>query len=77
MQKYKGSKADLVLIDFPWNIQAQTKSGSKFLPYDTLTIADLYNIDMNSIQSSGFVLFWVVNYYFVEGLEFFRRNGYR
>ena len=58
---YTAKKFDVVMIDFPWNINCKTKNGNSFIKYPTLTEKDLYNLPISEVQDKGFLFMWVVN----------------
>lgn len=74
---FQNKKFDVVMIDFPWNINCRTREGNQFIKYDTLRDKDLFNLNISEVQDKGFLFMWVVNKKLKQGMKFMEENGYR
>ena len=67
----------VLLFDPPWAIAGSNPSRGLAIPYQTMSVKAIANLDFTGLQRNGFAFIWVANSTFEEGIQMLRNNGYR
>ncbi|KEJ82415.1 hypothetical protein OXYTRIMIC_325 [Oxytricha trifallax] len=64
-------------VDYHWPLNFQNKNGENFLNYETQSIQNLYNLEIEHLQDSGYLFMWTIASKFIEAVAFMIYKGYR
>ena len=67
---------DAVMMDPPWQLATANPTRGVALGYSQLTDADILNLPMHRLQSSGYLFVWVINAKYRLCLDMFEKWGY-
>ena len=70
-------KADVLLIDFPWEISGDSPTCGVALGYKSWTQNQIEALDFTKIQTEGFVFMWATNAMVQFAIELLTKKGYK
>ncbi|KEJ82409.1 MT-A70 family protein [Oxytricha trifallax] len=73
----RGGKIGAQELDYPWGIDLQNKEGKNFLNYQTQSIQNFYNLEIEHLQDNGYLFMWTVAQQLIQATAFMQGKGYR
>lgn len=76
MKKITNKEFDIIMMDPPWQLSTSTPSRGVAIAYSSLTDELIKKIPVLSLQTSGFLLIWVINAKYSLACDMFDQWGY-
>jgi len=76
--QYAGRMFDVITMDPPWQLSSANPTRGVAIAYDTLKDEEILDtIPYETLQSSGFLLIWVINNKYRFATQLFKKYGYK
>mmetsp|Transcript_3197 Transcript_3197/g.8630 ORF Transcript_3197/g.8630 Transcript_3197/m.8630 type:complete len:410 (-) Transcript_3197:35-1264(-) len=72
----EATKFDVIMMDPPWQLATANPTRGVALGYSQLTDEDIKNLPINSLQTEGYLLIWVINAKYKLSIDMFQKWGY-
>ena len=72
----EATKFDVIMMDPPWQLATANPTRGVALGYSQLTDEDIKNLPINSLQTEGYLLIWVINAKYKLSIDMFKKWGY-